>query len=103
MSARHATATAAARAGPAVDASIDPWLRMRLAPVPAHRPAVGGATVRDVLRAIANACPDPAMLEAELPPARCSIANGRCYGSGLRMAHPLIRSHGPKRGCSTAR
>jgi UTP:GlnB (protein PII) uridylyltransferase len=39
---------------------------MRFAPAQARRPAPGGATVRDALRAIASLRPDPAALELEL-------------------------------------
>jgi hypothetical protein len=77
MYAHHATATAPARAGPAFDAPIDPWLRMRLAPVRARRPAGGGASVRAALRAIASARPDPAMLTCELRPVRALLDRER--------------------------
>jgi UTP:GlnB (protein PII) uridylyltransferase len=67
-----------ARAKPAFDKPIDPWLRMRLAPVRApHRPALGGATVRNALRAIASARPDPAMLALELRPVRALLDRER--------------------------
>jgi hypothetical protein len=64
MSAHHETATAQAR--PALGAPIDPWLRMRFAPVRARRPVSGGTTVSAALRAIASARPDPTMLALEL-------------------------------------
>jgi UTP:GlnB (protein PII) uridylyltransferase len=51
---------------------------MRLAPVrAAHRPTFGGATVRDALRAIASAGPDPAMLALELRPVRALLDRER--------------------------
>ncbi|MGH6895443.1 MAG: hypothetical protein ACREJ5_02685, partial [Geminicoccaceae bacterium] len=62
MDAHHTTAAAPARR-PAFDAPLDPWLRMRLAPVRGgHRAACGRATIRDALRALAGARPDPAAL-----------------------------------------
>ena len=69
MRAPHGQATVPAAAGPAFETPLDPWLRMRLAPVPAHRRPLGRATVRDALRAIASARPDPAMLTLQL----CSV------------------------------
>ena len=78
MCAHYARATAPEQAGPDYDAPIDPWLRMRLAPVrEAHRPAPAGATVRDALRAIASARPDPATLALELRPVRALLARER--------------------------
>jgi UTP:GlnB (protein PII) uridylyltransferase len=66
------------RAELAVGAPMDPWLRMRLAPVPgAHRPGHGATTVRDALRAIANAQPDAAMLALELCPVRALLDRER--------------------------
>jgi UTP:GlnB (protein PII) uridylyltransferase len=62
MNAHHATATVPARSGFAREAPLDPWLKMRMAPAPAaHGPAVGGASVRDHLRAIASVGADRAM------------------------------------------
>ena len=78
MSAHHATETALARATPPFDAPLDPWLRMRLAPMSgADRPAGGGATVRAALRAIASARPDPATLPLELRPVRALLERER--------------------------
>jgi UTP:GlnB (protein PII) uridylyltransferase len=69
MYAQHASVSA--RATPAFDEPIDPWLRMRLAPTRgARRPPSGGATVRDALCAIASARPDLATLALELRPVR---------------------------------
>jgi UTP:GlnB (protein PII) uridylyltransferase len=77
MCAHHATATVPARARPAADAPIDPWLKMRLAPVRTLRPAAGGATVRDVLHVIASSRPDAAMLELELRRVRALLDRQR--------------------------
>jgi UTP:GlnB (protein PII) uridylyltransferase len=83
MCAHHVAGTAPARATPALDAPLDPWLRMRLAPVRgARRPALGGARVRDALHAIASARPDPAMLALELRPVRVLLERER---GGLRQ------------------
>jgi UTP:GlnB (protein PII) uridylyltransferase len=78
MGAHHARAMAPVQAEPAFDPPIDPWLRMRLAPGRgAHRPASAGTTVRDALRAIASARPDPAMLALELRPVRALLDRER--------------------------
>jgi UTP:GlnB (protein PII) uridylyltransferase len=78
MCAHHARATAPERAGSAVDAPIDPWLRMRLAPVhERRRPTYVGATARDALRAIASARPDPTNLALELRPVRALLDRER--------------------------
>jgi hypothetical protein len=78
MCAHCAPATAPERAEATFDPPIDPWLRMRLAPVrEARRPAPAGATVRDALRAIASARPDPAMLALELHPVRALLERER--------------------------
>jgi UTP:GlnB (protein PII) uridylyltransferase len=78
MCAHHASATASARPRPACETPLDPWLRMRLAPVRgAHRPAFGGATLRHALRAIARARPEPAMLALELRPVRALLDRER--------------------------
>jgi hypothetical protein len=78
MCAHHARAPVPERAGPAVAAPIDPWLRMRLAPVhDPRRPTYVGATVRDALRAIASARPDPANLALELRPVRALLDGER--------------------------
>ena len=84
MRASHEEATVPAGPGSAFETPVDPWLRMRLAPVPAHRRPPGRATVRDALHAIAGARPDPAMLAVELCScAPCSI--GSASGSGRRL------------------
>jgi UTP:GlnB (protein PII) uridylyltransferase len=76
MCAQHARAPAEARA--AFDEPMDPWLRMRLAPARGtRRPAAGGATVRDALRAIASARPDPTNLALELRPVRALLDRER--------------------------
>jgi UTP:GlnB (protein PII) uridylyltransferase len=80
MHAQHATAPVLTKA--TSDAPIDPWLRMRLAPVRARRPVGGGATVVAALRAIASARPDPAMLTSELRPVRALLERER---GGLRQ------------------
>ena len=78
MCAWDATGTAPAQATPVFDAPLDPWLRMRLAPGHgASRPAFDGATVRNALRAIAGARPDPAMLALELRPVRALLERER--------------------------
>jgi UTP:GlnB (protein PII) uridylyltransferase len=78
MCAHHARATPPERAGPAFDPPIDPWLRMRLAPVhDARRPTYVGAMVRDALRAIASASPDPAKLALEMRPVRALLDRER--------------------------
>jgi UTP:GlnB (protein PII) uridylyltransferase len=78
MSAHCARATAPEQAGPAYDAPIDPWLRMRLAPVhDARRPTHGGTSIRDGLRAIARARPDLANLALELRPVRALLDRER--------------------------
>jgi hypothetical protein len=78
MCAHHARAPAPERAGPAFDAPIDPWLRMRLAPAhDPHRPTHGGATVRDALRAVASARPEPAMLALGLRRVRALLDRER--------------------------
>jgi hypothetical protein len=78
MDAHHATAAAPAGARSAFDAPIDPWLRMRLAAVRgAHRAACGGASVRDALRALASARPDPAALALRLRRVRALLDRER--------------------------
>jgi hypothetical protein len=77
MRTSHGEATVPAGAGPAFETPVDPWLRMRLAPVEAHRPPLGCATVRDALRAIAGARPDPAMLALELGSVRALLDRER--------------------------
>jgi UTP:GlnB (protein PII) uridylyltransferase len=65
MVADHAIATATAGVRPADDPHVDPWLRMRFAPVQEDVPTVSSAAVRDVMRVIAGSPPDAAMLERE--------------------------------------
>jgi len=77
MRAPDGEATVSAGAGPAFETPVDPWLRMRLAPVQAHRRPLGGATVRDALRAIAGARPDPAVLALELGSVRALLDRER--------------------------
>jgi UTP:GlnB (protein PII) uridylyltransferase len=78
MCAHYARAAAPERAEATFDPPIDPWLRMRLAPVrEARRPAPAGATVRDALRAIASARPNAAMLALELRPVRALLDRER--------------------------
>jgi UTP:GlnB (protein PII) uridylyltransferase len=78
MDAHHATAAAPAGARSAFDAPVDPWLRMRFAPVrSAHRAACGGAPVRDALRALASARPDPAALALRLRQVRALLDRER--------------------------
>jgi UTP:GlnB (protein PII) uridylyltransferase len=67
MRADDATGTASAWSGRPLDKPLDPWLRMRLAPVRgARRPVVRAGSVRDALHAIASVRPDPALLRLEL-------------------------------------
>ncbi|MGH6919903.1 MAG: hypothetical protein ACREJ0_19625 [Geminicoccaceae bacterium] len=92
MDAHHATAAAPAGARAAFDAPVDPWLRMRFAPVRhAHRAARGGTPVRDALCALASARPDPAaralglrrvraLLDRERGLLRRRLANGAPAG-----------------------
>jgi UTP:GlnB (protein PII) uridylyltransferase len=75
MCAHHATAPVGA--SPAFDAPMDPWLRMRLAPVRARRPTGGGATVRDALRTITSVRPNPALLASALRPVRALLERER--------------------------
>lgn len=77
MRASHEEATVPAGAGPAFETPVDPWLRMRLAPVPAHRRPPGRTTIRDALRAIAGARPDPALLALELGSVRALLDRER--------------------------
>ena len=78
MCAQDASTIGAAPTKSAPGAPMDPWLRMRLAPLhETHRPAVGGATVRDALCAIADARPDPALLALELRPVRALLDRER--------------------------
>ena len=78
MYAHHASATVPARPRRAAAEPLDPWLRMRLAPVSAaHRAAAGGATVRDALRAIASERPDLATLALQLGPVRGLLDRAR--------------------------
>lgn len=75
MDAHPATSAGRARATPAFD---DAWLRMRRAPVcGAHRSAFGGAAVRDALRTIASARPDPAALALKLGEVRALLDRQR--------------------------
>jgi hypothetical protein len=77
MRAPDREATVSADAGRAFETPVDPWLRMRLAPVPAHRRPLGRATIRDALCAIAGARPDPAMLARELGSVRALLDRER--------------------------
>jgi len=74
MSHHHARATPAR---PASGAPMDPWLRMRMAPVRSRRPASDGATVRAALRTIASARPNPATLALELRRVRAQLDRER--------------------------
>jgi hypothetical protein len=78
MCPQHASGMAPVPAEPAAGAQMDPWLRMRFAPArEAHRPASAGRTVRDALRALASARPDPAMLALELRPVHALLGRER--------------------------
>jgi hypothetical protein len=77
MRASHREGMVPAGVGPAFETPLDPWLRMRLAPVQAHRRSLGRATVPDALRAIAGARPDPAMLALELGSVRALLDRER--------------------------
>jgi UTP:GlnB (protein PII) uridylyltransferase len=78
MGMHHATAAASAGTRSAFDARVDPWLRMRFAPVRrAHRAAGGGTPVRDVLRAFAGSQSDPAAAAGELGRVRALLDRER--------------------------
>jgi UTP:GlnB (protein PII) uridylyltransferase len=82
MVADHAIATATAGVRPADDTHVDPWLRMRFAPVQEDVPTVSSAAVRDVMRAIAGSPPDAAMLERERRRVRALLD---CQRTALRQ------------------